>query len=161
MSESIESNDYQNRMIEAFVGKPSKTFWYQNAFSKFSVNGVDAMKWNWSWWGFFGGFLFLLYRKAYIPALVLVIVSMTLGLIPFVGLLIVILAGGYSTYFIYKVYKTKLLEIESTIDDEEKRIETMAHVGGYNQWVVWLYVVFVAIIVLGVIAAIIVPKLAS
>ena len=81
---------YSNKMIAAFVGKPEKTFWYQNAFSTFNVNGVDAMKWRWSWWAFGGGFLFLLYRKQYIPSLALLVASFTVGMIPFVGLILAV-----------------------------------------------------------------------
>ena len=150
------NNEYSNNMIEAFVAKPEKTFWYQNAFSLFNINGVDAMKWKWSWWAFFGGFLFLLYRKQYIPALVVFIVSIVLGMIPFAGLIIAILVGGYGTYFVYKGYKTKLDEIERSIpaEEEAKRIQTMQAVGGYNQWVIWVYVVLVAIIALAVIGTV-------
>ena len=147
---------YSNKMIAAFVGKPEKTFWYQNAFSTFNVNGVDAMKWRWSWWAFGGGFLFLLYRKQYIPSLALLVASFTVGMIPFVGLILAVLAGGYSTYFVYKGYKTKLAEIESKVDGEDKRVETMSQVGGTHQWVVWIYIAFVAIIalyVIGIVAA--------
>jgi hypothetical protein len=141
----MEEQEYENAMIEAFVDKPEKTLWYQNAFSKFNVNGIDSMKWVWSWWAFFGGWAFLLYRKQYIPALVLFFVSLVAGFIPFGGLLVAVLAGGFSTYFIYKGYKHKKAEIEATIDDPAKRIETMRAVGGYNQWVVWVYAIFVGL----------------
>jgi hypothetical protein len=66
------------------------------------------------------------------------------------------LAGGHSTYFVYKGYKAKLGEIESKIPDEDKRVETMSQIGGFHQWVVWIYGAFVAIIALcavGIIAA--------
>ena len=143
---------YSKDMIEAFVAKPEKTFWYQNAFSKFNINGVDSMKWNWSWWAFFGGAGFLLYRKQYIPALILFVASIVLGFIPFVPLIISILAGGYSTYFVYKGYKTKLGEVEANIDDEVKRVDTMKQIGGYHSWVVWVYSIFIAFVIVGVIA---------
>ena len=146
ITETIDgSNDYENAMIEAFINKPEKTLWYQNAFSKFNINGIDTMKWVWSWWGFFGGWAFLLYRKQYIPALVLFIISLLAGAIPFGGLLVAVLAGGFSTYFIYKGYKQKKAEIEANIDDIDKRIETMRAVGGYNQWVIWVYAIFVGL----------------
>jgi len=152
------NKEYSDKMIEAFVTKPEKTFWYQNAFSLFNVNSVDVMKWKWSWWAFFGGFLFLLYRKQYIPSVVVLLASIFLGWIPFVGLILAILVGGYSTYFVYKGYKTKLAEIENNIDDEEKRVETMRQVGGYHAWVVWIYIALMSIIILffgiGMIAAI-------
>ena len=44
--ESYSTDDYENRMIEAFVDKPEKTSWYQNAFSKYRVNGIDRVAWN-------------------------------------------------------------------------------------------------------------------
>jgi len=152
-----QNSDYDNRMIEAFVNKPEKTFWYQNAFSKFNFNGVDTMKWHWSWWAFGGGSLFLLYRKQYLASLVLFILSVILSFIPFAGLLIMILSGGYSTYFVYKGYRQKKAEIEATIEDEEKRLETMRYIGGYHQWVVWVYVIFVSFFLLGITSLIAIP----
>lgn len=142
-----ENREYSNAMIEAFIDKPSETLWYQNAFEKFNINGVDSMQWNWSWWAFGTGFLFLLYRKQYIPSLVLFILSMLMGIIPVIGgLLSMFLAGGYSTYFVYKGYKAKLTEVESVVEDEQKRIDTMRQIGGYHQWVVWVYIVFTLIV---------------
>jgi len=141
-------DDYENKMIEAFVNKPEKTFWYQNAFSQFNINGIDSMKWVWSWWAFGGGWAFLLYRKQYIPAIILFILSVITGAIPFAGLLLMVLSGGFSTYFIYKGYLKKKEEIEAKIEDQEKRIETMRKVGGYNQWVVWIYTIFSTIVFL-------------
>ncbi len=141
-----KDEEYYNKMIEAYIGKEEETLWYQLAFSKFNVNGVDTIKWNWSWWAFGLGFIFLLYRKQYIPALVLFFLSMSVGIIPFMSIILMILSGGYSTYFVYKGFKSKLLEIEANIEDEETRIETMREVGGYNQWVVWLYIAFMLLI---------------
>jgi len=150
MQEELNS-DYSNKMIEAFINKPEVTLWYQLSFAKFNVHGVDTMKWNWSWWAFFTGFLFLLYRKQYIPSLILFIASTVLGFIPFVGTIgSMILAGGYSTYFIYKGYKEKLLEIETAIEDEDERVKVMREVGGVHQWVVWVYGIFMAIMFLSI-----------
>jgi len=142
----MKEKDYENAMIEAFINKPEKTLWYQNAFSKFNINGIDSMKWVWSWWAFFGGWAFLLYRKQYIPALILFVLSLLTKIIPFGGLLLAVLAGGFSPYFIYKGYKKKKAEIEEMIEDPQKRIETMQAVGGYNQWVVWIYSIFILLI---------------
>jgi len=133
--------EYYNSMIEAFVDKPSATLWYQNAFSKFSIHGVDKLTWHWSWWAFGGGAAFLLYRKQYMAALILFTGSMILGMIPFVSIILMILAGGYSPYFVYKGFKRKLTEIEATVDTNEKRIETMREVGGYHTWVIWVYAI--------------------
>ncbi|MEN4045835.1 DUF2628 domain-containing protein [Sulfurimonas sp. NWX367] len=148
----LPQDEYEKAMLEAFVNKPEKTFWYQQAFSKFDVNGIDTIKWVWSWWAFFGGWAFLLYRKQYVPALVLFVLSILATAIPFGGLLVAILAGGFSTYFVYKGYKQKKAEIENAIADPQKRIETMKEVGGYNQWVVWVYVLFVCLFFLYIVS---------
>ncbi len=153
------TEEYEARMLEAFVGKPDtpeKGLWYANSFSKYDMNGVDVMKWNWSWWAFFGGIWFLLYRKAYAAAGGLLLISILASFIPFSGIIISILAGGFSTYAIYKVYKTKKHEIEASTMDEEQRIEMMRVVGGYNAWVAW---VFPIIVLLGILAALVLPKL--
>ncbi len=148
-----QSNEYEARMLEAFVGKPEepdKGLWYANAFAKYDVGGLDTMKWKWSWWAFMGGIFFLLYRKAYAAAGALFLISLVSGIIPFGGLVIWVLTGGFSTYFVYKVYKTKKLEIEAVQGDENKRVEMMQELGGYNQWVIWAAVILNVIILVAV-----------
>jgi len=153
----MNESDYEYRMLEAFIDKPEKTQWYSDAFATYQYNGVDTMRWYWNWWAFGGGFLFLLYRKQYVPALGLFILSMVATIIPFGGLIVMILSGGYATYFVYQGYKEKKAEIEATIEDEEKRIETMRYVGGYHQWVIWVYIAVMGIVLLGIITAVLIP----
>ena len=153
-------DEYSHKMIEAFVDKQEKTLWYQLAFSKFSSNGVDSIKWNWSWWAFGGGFLYLLYRKQYLASLALFFLSMTIGIAPLMGLGLAILSGGYAPYLVYKGYKSKLLEIETNISNEQTRLDTMREVGGYHAWVVWVYAICITLIMAAVISALIVPFLA-
>ncbi len=150
----MSDEEYYDAMIEAFVDKPSEVEWYKNAFSKFNVNGVDTLKWHWSWWAFGGGFLYLLYRKAYLPALILFILSISLGMIPFASFALMILSGGLAPYFVYKRFKTKLKEIEENVADEQTRIETMREVGGYHQWVIWVYATFMLLFFGAIISAI-------
>jgi len=154
-------DNYEEEMLKAFVNKPEKYEWYKKSFSKYDVNGVTKMAWNWSWWSFFGGAAFLLYRKAYLAALVVFVLSVITAIIPLVSLIIAIFVGGYGTYFIYKKYLKKKLEIEATISDKQVRIETMKKIGGYNQWVIWVYYAFAVLVLVGMIAAIIIPKLSS
>ncbi len=153
-NERAINNNYEAQMIEAFVGKPDapdKGIWYANAFAKYNVNGVDKIAWNWSWWAFFGGIWFLLYRKAYAAAGGLLLLSIVSSFIPFAGLIIWILSGGYSPYFVYKVYKTKKLEIGAAQQSESQRINTMQMLGGYNQWVIIVAVVLNIIIFVGIV----------
>jgi len=133
-------------MIEAFVNKPEVTAWYKNAFSQYNVNGIDKMTWVWSWWAFFGGIFYLLYRKAYLPALGLFVITIVSFAIPFGGLIVWIVTGGLAPYFVYQTYKSKKAEIEAAIADKQKRIETMRAVGGYNDWAILLAVAFHVII---------------
>ena len=163
LNEPQFNSHYDAQMVEAFVGKPDqpdKGLWYANAFSKYDVNGVDTLKWFWSWWAFGGGIWFLLYRKAYAAAGALFLISLVSTFIPFAGLIVWILTGGFSTYFVYKVYKTKKLEIEAAEGDENRRIQMMQELGGYNQWALIVAVVLNALVIIGS-AVFLVPLIAS
>ena len=39
----MEDQNYEDRMLEAFIQTPEKFNWYKNAFSKYNINGVDKM----------------------------------------------------------------------------------------------------------------------
>ena len=145
-------SEYDRQMIAAFIDKPEKEAWYEHAFSQYSINGIDKISWVWSWWAFAGGPLFLLYRKAYFAAGLLFALTILISMIPFGSLVIWILSGGYSPYFIYKVYKDKKRQVESKISDEQERVETMRIVGGYHTWVIWLGVALSLLWIVGVVA---------
>ena len=159
--DSHNPEEYEHKMIDAFVDKPEKTLWYQNAFEKYQVNGIDRVAWNWSWWAFFGGFFFLLYRKAYMAALGLFVLSFLASWVPILPLIIYILTGGYATYFIYKNYSEKKKEVETTIEDTQTRIDTMRELGGYNNWAIWLAAILYGIILIAVITAVTAPEAQS
>jgi len=143
--------DYDEKMLEAFTGKPDKVQWYKRAFMKYDNDGVEAMRWNWSWWAFIGNFWFLLYRKAYMAAFLLFIIMHVALYFPVVSFLIAIAAGGLSTYFIYKIYKRSKFEIEVEQIDDHQRISTMRRIGEYHQWVIYLAVVYYILVILGVV----------
>ena len=56
-------DNYEDRMLAAFVGKPEKFLFYKRAFSKYNVNGLERFEWVWSWWAFFGGLAFYSIEK--------------------------------------------------------------------------------------------------
>jgi hypothetical protein len=146
---SKRDTGYSDAMIEAFIDKPSETLWYQNAFKIFDAKAQNSSdwQWHWSWWAFGTGFLFLLYRKQYIPSLILFLLSSLMSFIPVIGgILSMVLAGGYSSYFVYKGYKTKLQEVEKLTLDEAQRVEMMRELGGYHEWVIWLYIILTLLI---------------
>ena len=154
LSENIEKNEYENKMIEAFINNPKKTAWYQKSFKKYKVNGIEKivwnwnwfkLAWNWNWWAFAVGPFFLFYRKAYLAGFVLLLLSTLFG-VPGVIFILPILSGGFSTYFVYKEYKKKKAETERTIDDTQKRLDAMRVVGGYNKWAIWVPVAMLVVL---------------
>lgn len=169
MVENNRDVSYDDKMLEAFVGVPEKVEWYKNAFKKYNVNGVESFAWNWSWWAFFGGAFFLLYRKVYLYAVGLFIVGIVLN-IPlsaiadenvktFTSLIntlsLWIISGGVSTFLLYKKYIKIKQEIENKISDTNSRIETMKTLGGVNSKVIWITIIsFVILLILGVLIGI-------
>jgi len=137
--EQLETSDY--KMIEAYINKPEVTAWYVNAFQHFSINGVDVLRWHWSWWAFFGSVFYLLYRKSYSQAGMLLVFYVIGWFIPFGWFVLWILTGGYGPYAVYKTYKEKKLEVEATIEDEQKRLDTMQVLGGTNEWAIFVGVI--------------------
>jgi len=145
-------NEYDKKMIEAFIQKPEKTKWYIDAFGRFNVNGIDRVAWVWSWWAFGGGIFYLLYRKAYLGALIFFLANLVSSVIPLGGILIWILQGGFSVYFVYLKYKNLKAQIESQIEDENERIRTMQELGGYNTWAIWVGVILSILALIGIIS---------
>jgi len=130
---------YEERMLAAWVGKPEKVPFYKIAFQKFAISGNDRFGVVWSWWAFLGGFWFFLYRKAYLEALTVFLISFFAVFIPFIGPILVMIGVGLSAiYFLYKRYLTIKMEIEALVEEEDKRLEFMLIKGGYNSWVVWV-----------------------
>ena len=131
--------NYEDRMLYAFVGKPEKFLWYKKAFLKYNHSGVSDFAWNWSWYAFFFGFWYLLYRKEYFWSLILILIYALLGSTGgFYALLINSVIGGSLPYFVYLRYIRKKQEIESKIQDEELRVEVMEKIGGTNKFVIGL-----------------------
>jgi len=141
----------QTEAIEAYIDKEKSEDFYKEAFAKYSVVGIDQFQWHWSWWAFFGGVFYLLYRKLYLEALVYFIAFATIGMIPFVGLIMWIVSGGVLPYFVYKRYKKTLAQVEDNLSNPDEQLSALRTVGGVNQWAIWVAVAFHAIMWSGVI----------
>ena len=61
MNEKSIDDNYENKMLSVFVYNPDKFLFYKDAFEKIK-NGQSV----WSWWAFFCGYDFLLYRRVII-----------------------------------------------------------------------------------------------
>ena len=147
----IFSDDYENKMIQAFIGKPDKVAYYSDAFKKFESHGFQ---WNWSWWGFFGSIFFLLYRKVYLVfgimlLLIFANVVVSLGYDPkiyqVVNFVFSITLGGISPFLIFLRYKKRKSEIESKTSDLKERLGLMKEAGGVmSLWKIMLtFVLFI------------------
>ncbi|MBN2864928.1 MAG: DUF2628 domain-containing protein [Thiotrichales bacterium] len=147
---------YEENLMAAFVQKPEKVPYYQKAYDALNLTGSGnpQLKWFWSWWGFAGGFAFLLYRKAYLAALVAFILGILMNVVPFGSLILMIVLGGISPYFVIKRYAMLKADIEQNHTEIEDRIQAMQAVGGTHPWVVWIAVIVYGFIFLGLVSMI-------
>ncbi len=141
------TDTYEADMLAAFVQKEDKIPFYQRALDKMMVTGEPNLKWTWSWWSFFGGWAFLLYRKSYLPALGFFLLSMTLGMLFPLNLILMIILGGIGPYFVIKRYYRLKSEIEGHHSEAYARVQAMKAVGGFHTWVPWVIVGFYLILI--------------
>ncbi|SFC16719.1 Protein of unknown function [Marinospirillum celere] len=132
-------NVNESRLLEAYIQKPEKMSFYQKGLEKMQQAGVFGFRWHWSWWAFFFGWAFLLYRKAYLPALGAFFFVAVLSIIPFGFLIGMIVVGGSASYFILKRFNDLKNTLKGT---EEERVKAMYAFGGFHTWVIWAAAIF-------------------
>lgn len=122
--ESISSDE-----IRAFVGPNADYYLYQ--FSKFTVSGTEKFcpTWNWSTCGF--TFIWMLYRKMYIQALITFIVFC----LPGINIIMHILAGVVGNYLYYRHVQGRIREIRSTRSPENIH-PVLQELGGVHRWAI-------------------------
>ncbi len=128
----------ENRAIEAYINTPKTVDFYKEAFSKYTISGIEKFSWQWSWWAMFGGMFYLLYRKLYLEALAYFLLFATVGMIPVVGLVLWILSGAVLPFLVYKRYKKTKTQVEENISNEEEQLHALQELGGVNKWAIWL-----------------------
>lgn len=139
----------------SFIGKNAAK--YIMKFKSFGTDGFDSFKATWHWPAFFSPFLWLIYRKLYLWALLVFI----LGCIPFVGIIIMIVFGISANYIYYKHAKQKIAEIKflHPTSDTQRHVE-YARAGGVNAVALWFFGIFLLLVffITAVIAAIAIPQ---
>lgn len=140
----------KNKLIAAYIGekenleRSKKTLdWYKDSFEKGDFSG--GFSWKWSWWAFFGNWLYLLYRKCYLEGISYFLLIHILGglvsnympnLAEMVGgtsLFIGLLAGGLLHNLVYRRYlKSKTIIENQSISIEEIESE-MESIGGTDK----------------------------
>ena len=114
MAEKFEQeNSLSEEDFAHFIGKNADK--YLLKFRKFNIDGVDKFSVTWHWPAFFFGFLWMLYRKLYLWALVAFAISVISILPSEFGLLIVIVWGMTGNYIYYKHAKKKILELKTDL----------------------------------------------
>ena len=137
-----------------FIGPKSDK--YLSKFKKFNITGVDKFSLTWHWPAFFFSFLWMLYRKLYLWALL----AFVLSLIPYFGFLLWVVWGATGNYIYYKNAKKKILRLKTLQPASDLSI-SLRNIGGVNEWV-WRWVKILLIIsILALIAAILIPLFAG
>lgn len=142
-----------------FIGK--NAYKYLQKFKKFNINGTDKFSLTWHWPAFFVPFFWMLYRKLYLWALLALLLSFVLGIIPYVGFLLpMVLFGMTGNYIYYKHIKKKILELKQLkVSPDIQRVE-LARGGGVNSVAVVIAPILF-IFVVGILAAIAIPQFSA
>lgn len=120
--------------IRAFVG--TNSYYYIQQFSKFTITGREKFcaTWNWSCFGF--TFLWFLYRKMYLLA----ILTFVVFCLPGINIILHIGAGIVGNYLYYRHVKDKILEIRAT-QSSQNYVPVLQEMGGINRWVITIGIV--------------------
>ena len=135
-----------------FIGKNAEK--YLTKFQQFQVNGGDQFSVTWHWPAFLFPFFWMVYRKLYLWALLVLVLGVTIGRISSIGVLIpMVIFGITANYIYYKHMKKKLLELQQLKPAPEPQSAAIARTGGVNNRAL------VVVLMVGSIAAIAVPNL--
>ncbi len=130
-ADTINIDSITTGEINAFVG--TNSYYYCKNFAKFLITGREKFSatWNWSCFGF--TFLWMLYRKMYVLAIITFIVF----LLPGINIILHIVAGIAGNYLYYRHVKDKILEIRAT-QSRQDYAPVLQELGGVNKWVITL-----------------------
>ncbi|UUV17082.1 DUF2628 domain-containing protein [Fusobacteria bacterium ZRK30] len=140
----------KERLISAYIGekesleKTKKTLnWYKDSFEKGDLSG--GFSWKWSWWSFFGNWLYLLYRKCYLEGISYFLLVYVLGgavnkympnlaeMVSGASLFIWLLSGGLLHNLVYRRYLKSKTIIESKSVSNEEMEREMKSIGGTDK----------------------------
>jgi hypothetical protein len=161
---NVQNNFQQSTMLSAITDKDFSTFIGKNAsryvakFKKFNMGELDNFAPTWHWPAFFVPFIWLLYRKLYLWALLI----FCLSIIPFVGFIVMIVMGITANYLYYRHAKKKILALKSLFKSSESQAAIeIARTGGVNNVAPWIIGAILLIAIIGIIAAILVPQFST
>ena len=130
--------------FKIFIGKHADYYLYK--FRNFSVRGANSFAVTWNWSAFFLGFIWMLYRKMYLWALIAFFIAFTPVAFP----LTMIGWGIVGNYLYYLHARKKILEYKS----RQSQISTalsLSDLGGANRWVWFVgFIFFLFLLTIGV-----------
>jgi hypothetical protein len=141
ISDSVDEEEFRS-----YIGKDAD--WYLKKFKSFRLGREDRFTVTWNWPAFWLGFIWMLYRKMYLWALIAFILAFT----PIAHLLVMIGWGISGNYWYYRQARKKILEYKS-----RQAISPASHslkeLGGVNRWVwgvgIVLFLFIIAVMILG------------
>ena len=137
----ITTDSTTREEMRAFVGNNSE-YYIQNFF-QFSKTGTEKFCPTWNWSTFCFTFIWMLYRKMYVPA----VITFVVFCIPGINIILHIVAGVAGNYLYYKHVKKKIEEVRST-RTQQNLYPILQEEGGVHKWVIWVAVVFSMILVM-------------
>ena len=158
------------KKLDLYLKTPQKTMLYARVAEKFFYSsGKRYVKFQitWSWWAFFFTFWFFIYRKSYIAALIIFILTCISGSVSslatdpiadgiigfFINFFIMIFSAIFAKFLVIKQFEKELMFEDDNV---------LRYNGGANRWVVWLILIgWILIIVLGILAAFAIPRLTA
>jgi hypothetical protein len=123
LSDSVDEEEFKT-----YIGKDAD--WYLKKFRSFGLGGEDRFAVTWNWSAFWFGFIWMLYRKMYLWALIAFFLVFT----PIAHLLIMIGWGISGNYWYYRQARKKIFEYKSRQAIAPGSL-SLKEVGGVNRWV--------------------------
>lgn len=138
-----ESDDVRSLLL-THLRTPDKVDIYYDALRKCLEGNRLVFTATWSWWAFFGGAFYFFYRRMTRPGLLLLIPTVVLCFvpIPMVGFLVNVGCGVAAKYLYCKKFIGDL-DIAGYPDrSPEEMHRSLARLGGYNSWAIWVAVLW-------------------
>jgi hypothetical protein len=157
---------------KAVIG-PKNQDYYLRHFSRFDAQGKAGITWHWP--AFFVTFLWLLYRKMWVHALLdwmlplilaipVGIISAVLGeqglyvAIPLYIAVLLFLPPMLANALYYRHCKKKIAESRTSSNDAQWQLGELSGKGGTSNAVMIFFLIFIFIAVIGILAAIAIPQ---
>lgn len=140
----MEKFDYYKltELLSAHLQKENKVNIYYPRVDANLVNEKPSFCATWSWWAFFGGWAFFLYRKMYLAAGIFFILSVLTSALPFGGFILGIISGTSAFYLYTLKFHNDLEKSGYEQRDIEEVKKDLAKLGGYHSWVTILAILF-------------------